>query len=209
MLPSPHPRRLQKSNNYLTPVATTAQAVPSPSPAEESPKTKGCTSDTPPPTWAAARQARTPRTPTDNSEEGGEFLWKAGPSPCRLRGRPSLGLIRNGQVRIMTKALLMSCDEVAAGESDRIRSCDEVRCHHASGVEKGLLNTFCKELAVVCYPSACRAIPIELQPACSHITRSAPSLVPLVGLLLSFLSPILTIFFGNARCITSASNRPT
>ncbi|CAM9257925.1 unnamed protein product [Scytosiphon promiscuus] len=47
----------------------------------------------------------------DVDEQDGEFLWKAGPAPCRLKGRPSLNLIRNGQVRIMSKALLMSCPE--------------------------------------------------------------------------------------------------
>lgn len=46
----------------------------------------------------------------------------------------------------MTKALLMSCDEeVVASGSDHTRSCDEVRCHHASGVVLGgLLSKFGK-----------------------------------------------------------------
>lgn len=42
----------------------------------------------------------------------------------------------------MTKALLMSCNEGVAGESEHTRSCDEVRWHHVSGVGGGLLSTF-------------------------------------------------------------------
>ncbi|CAM9876641.1 unnamed protein product [Ectocarpus sp. 12 AP-2014] len=65
----------------------------------------------PPPPWSTGGRTRSPPPRAGDSDEQEEFTWKAGPSPCRLKGRPSLGLIRNGQVRIMSKALLMSCPE--------------------------------------------------------------------------------------------------
>lgn len=81
------------------------------------------------PTPSAEERTRPSPTRMDGADEqGGEFVWKAGPSPCRLHGRPSLGLIRNGQVRIMTKALLLSYPEGGDEEAGAsARSCEEVR----------------------------------------------------------------------------------
>lgn len=59
-----------------------------------------------------------------------EFPWKEGPSPPPLPSRPSLGLIRQGQVRIMSKALLMSCPEGVDGEED---SGDTTGKHESKG----------------------------------------------------------------------------
>lgn len=73
----------------------------------------------------------------DPDEQDGEFLWKAGPAPCRLKGRPSLNLIRNGQVRIMSKALLMSCpergdDDHEAGSRNQVHVLD-ASVHECTG----------------------------------------------------------------------------
>lgn len=108
--------------------ATTAQAVPPSAPDENGAKESLCR-DSDPPTPSAEERARPSPAHMDSADEQGEdFVWKAGPAPCRLQGRPSLGLIRNGQVRIMTKALLLSCPEGGdeeAGES--AKNCEEVR----------------------------------------------------------------------------------
>ena len=74
---------------------------------------------------------RHPRHDQNNAEEeqGVDFLWKQGPSPPPLKGRPSLGLIRTGQVRNMSKQLVMLCpDGVQRGiaRADQARAREEV-----------------------------------------------------------------------------------
>lgn len=74
---------------------------------------------------------RGPRHDQNNAEEEQEvdFLWKQGPSPPPLKGRPSLGLIRTGQVRILSKQLVMLCpDGVKRGiaRADQARAREEV-----------------------------------------------------------------------------------
>lgn len=66
-----------------------------------------------------------------------EFPWKEGPSPPPLPSRPSLGLIRQGQVRIMSKALLMSCPEGVDGEEDSGDTTGKVRV-----VERGAVGAY-------------------------------------------------------------------
>lgn len=44
-----------------------------------------------------------------------QFVWKEGPAPPPLPGRPSLGLIPSGQVRILAKQLVIASPSVAAG----------------------------------------------------------------------------------------------
>ena len=66
---------------------------------------------------------RRPRPDQDDEMEHKDvdFLWKQGPSPPPLKGRPSLGLIRTGQVRIMSKQL------ARAGRGNHAKTCAEVR----------------------------------------------------------------------------------
>ena len=85
-----------------------------------------------PPWLDEGLKLRRPRPDQTSAEEEQEvdFLWKQGPSPPPLRGRPSLGLIRTGHVRILSKQLVMLCPDgvkrgVARGE--HAGGCEEVR----------------------------------------------------------------------------------
>ncbi|CAM9366826.1 unnamed protein product, partial [Hapterophycus canaliculatus] len=93
----------KKSTNYATPAAAFGKDSKSPS--------NIWNDDTSRVSRLADKRGSPQRALMDDSDDQDEFLWKAGPAPCRLKGRPSLNLIRNGQVRIMSKALLMSCPE--------------------------------------------------------------------------------------------------
>lgn len=115
-----------------TSAATTAETVLPSAPNERGEKESLCRGDDPPPPAPSAEERTRPspsRMDTDSADEqGDEFVWKAGPAPCRLQGRPSLGLIRNGQVRIMTKALLLSCPEGGGEEArESAKNSEEVR----------------------------------------------------------------------------------
>ncbi len=133
-----HPSAASQKCTGRTPAATTAQPVPTPSVTQEESRSS-------PPLSADGGTHRSPVRTEDSGEQDGEFVWKAGPAPCRLQGRPSLGLIRHGQVRIMTKALL-SCPEAGdeeTGESGRSR--DEVRVAPSAGFgNSGSLTTLGK-----------------------------------------------------------------
>eukprot|EP00904_Undaria_pinnatifida_P005418 jgi/Undpi1/2005/HiC_scaffold_12.g05392.m1 len=78
---------------------------------------------------------RRPRPDQDDEMEHKDvdFLWKQGPSPPPLKGRPSLGLIRTGQVRIMSKQL------ARAGRGNHAKTCAE---GGASGGGRGGWNRF-------------------------------------------------------------------
>eukprot|EP00903_Cladosiphon_okamuranus_P017634 g16243.t1 len=106
--------------------ATTAQAVLPSAPSESRKEYCLCRGEDPTSPSGEEGARLSPAYVNSTDEQSDEFVWKAGPAPCRLQGRPSLGLIRNGQVRIMTKALLLSCPEGGdeeAGESTR--NCEE------------------------------------------------------------------------------------
>eukprot|EP00752_Nemacystus_decipiens_P012877 g11399.t1 len=120
------------------PAGTTAQAVPPSAPAQNSAKESLSRGDDPPTPGAEERTSRSPIRKDSTDEQGDEFVWKAGPAPCRLQGRPSLGLIRNGQVRIMTKALLLSCPEGGDEEAGEICvNCEEVDTNHNGNSSSG------------------------------------------------------------------------
>lgn len=96
----------------------------------------GSGSNSCPPWRDEGLKLRRPRAdqPNDEEEQGEvDFLWKQGPSPPPLRGRPSLGLIRTGQVRDLSKQLLMLCPDgvkrgVVRGDHHHARGCEyEVR----------------------------------------------------------------------------------
>lgn len=124
----PRPLSTQKCTAQAS-AAATAQAVPPSAPDESVANESLCHGDDPPTPSAEGRARPSPTRVHGADEQSDEFVWKAGPAPCRLQGRPSLGLIRNGQVRIMTKALLLSCpeggDDEAAVES--AKNCEQVR----------------------------------------------------------------------------------
>lgn len=83
--------------------------------------------------WSKVALSPKTRQLIDLDEDEADFIWKEGPAPPPLKGRPSLGLIRNGQVRTMSKQLLMCCpegrdeqDNDLAGGHISASMCDEV-----------------------------------------------------------------------------------
>lgn len=84
---------------------------------EDKPCPCPCPSPPPPPSPSPKRtprpsRPRSLRTEKEMDKEK-DLVLKEGPSPSPLPARPSLGLIQDGQVRIMSKHLQHSCDREA------------------------------------------------------------------------------------------------